>query len=68
MLTFSIPEQHDYYALKWFGDLDGDGNPDILMGVCGERRGCYDILLLNSKAKKGELIRAVSHYSWGFGC
>ncbi|MBK8965817.1 MAG: SH3 domain-containing protein [Saprospiraceae bacterium] len=55
--------------LKWWGDLDGDGKPDVLIGRCafGEG-GCTDYLFLSSNARTGELLRLAAAYYWGMGC
>ncbi len=67
-LLIFIKDPQETYTVKWFGDLDGDGNPDMLMGMCGREGGCIDMLFLSTAAKNGELLRPVTVYSWGFGC
>jgi hypothetical protein len=48
----------------WFGDLDRDNKPDVILQDCPYEAGCRASLFLSSKAKKGELLRKVSEHFW----
>lgn len=49
-------------SIVWYGDLDYDGRPDIVLDDCPEEMGCRYSLYLSSKARKGELLRKVCEY------
>ncbi|MBN8680446.1 MAG: SH3 domain-containing protein [Chitinophagales bacterium] len=53
--------------LFYCGDIDGDGKPDIILNTCSNSH-CTYILLLSSSAKPGELLRAVSTYTFYDDC
>lgn len=47
--------------IVYFGDIDNDKKPDLILNRCGNN--CIEILFLSSMAKEGELLRSVSvHY------
>ncbi|MFO0595520.1 MAG: integrin alpha [Myxococcaceae bacterium] len=50
----------DGWSLKWVGDLDGDGRPDLLLTADSHYAVETLRLFLSSKAKKGELVREVA--------
>lgn len=56
-------------TLKWWGDLDGDNKPDVLIGRCATGEGgCTDYLFLSSKAETGEMLHPVTLFYHGLGC
>ncbi len=48
----------------WFGDIDHDNKPDMILQDCPYEVGCRASLFLSSKAKKGEFLRKVSEHFW----
>lgn len=48
----------------WFGDLDHDNKPDMILQDCPYEVGCRASLFLSSKARKGEYLRKVSEHFW----
>jgi Bacterial SH3 domain len=48
----------------WFGDIDRDNKPDMILQDCPYEVGCRASLFLSSKAKKGEFLRKVSEHFW----
>ncbi len=48
----------------WFGDLDRDNKPDMILQDCPYEVGCRASLFLSSKAHKGEFLRKVSEHFW----
>ncbi|MDF1698302.1 MAG: SH3 domain-containing protein [Saprospiraceae bacterium] len=60
-LTSTI-EYNQGFTLEYCGDIDGDGNPDVIIGSCSNS-GCTSALLLSSKAKIGELLGLASSYA-----
>jgi hypothetical protein len=48
--------------LKWAGDLDGDGKPDLLVSLGAS--GHHDLLYLSSLAKAGELVGLAGTFSY----
>lgn len=68
-LTPFFDPRENSCTLKWWGDLDGDGKPDVIFGRCttGEG-GCTDYLFLSSKAKTGEIMHPAAAFYWGMGC
>jgi Bacterial SH3 domain len=48
-------------SIMWYGDLDGDRKPDLIIEDCPEL-GCRNSLFLTSKARPGELFRKVCEY------
>jgi hypothetical protein len=54
------------YYVPWHGDLDGDGETDYLV-VFGLKPG-FTVLFLSSKAKKGQLVKAVAFWKNGWCC
>ncbi|MDA3905459.1 MAG: SH3 domain-containing protein [Bacteroidales bacterium] len=63
---------YDYLIdLEFFGDLDGDANPDLILNVYnntgdGSQGGIY-YLYLSSKAGDNEFVKMVSNYKWSTG-
>lgn len=57
----------DGWSLKWAGDLDGDGKPDLLLTADSHYARETLRLFLSSKAKKGELVHEVASLT-GEGC
>lgn len=49
----------EVYSLDYFGDIDGDNRPDLIMGGHSTSSGST-ILFLSSRAKEGELLRPVT--------
>ncbi len=50
--------------LLWYGDLDCDWVPDLLIHDCPFEMGCRTSLFLSSKAKQNELVRKVGEFFW----
>ena len=48
----------------WYGDIDSDNKPDIILQDCPYEVGCRASLFLSSKAKKGALLHKVSEHFW----
>lgn len=48
----------------WFGDLDQDNKPDVIIQDCPYEVGCRASLFLSSKARNGEFLRKVSEHFW----
>lgn len=48
------------YRLEYFGDIDGDNRPDLIMSGSSIDSGGGTILFLSSRAKEGELLRPVA--------
>lgn len=48
----------------WFGDLDRDNKPDMVIQDCPYEVGCRASLFLSSKASKGEYLRKVCEHFW----
>lgn len=48
----------------WFGDIDHDNKPDMILQDCPYEVGCRASLYLSSKAHKGEFLRKVSEHFW----
>lgn len=46
--------------MLYFGDIDNDEKPDILLRQCGNS--CREILFLSSLTREGEILRPVSIY------
>ncbi|MEL6863679.1 MAG: SH3 domain-containing protein [Bacteroidota bacterium] len=54
--------------LQWVGDLDRDGELDVLLSKASEED-CWEIIcLLSSKAEPGQYFRQVSSYTECSGC
>ena len=51
-------------VVLWFGDLDHDNKPDMILQDCPYEVGCRASLFLSSKAHKGEFLRKVSEHFW----
>jgi hypothetical protein len=51
----------DHPAIRWAGDIDHDGKPDLLVDFDddSQKNGSYCVLL-SSRARKGELVRNVA--------
>jgi Bacterial SH3 domain len=58
------PDLNPSVQLLWYGDLDHDRFPDVLIHDCPMEMGCRSSLFLSSKAKKGEILRKVCEYYW----
>ena len=50
------------WSVRFIGDLDGDGKPDILLSMSGPKDGELTILFLSSLAKPGELVGKGAEY------
>ncbi|MBL7828732.1 MAG: SH3 domain-containing protein [Saprospiraceae bacterium] len=50
--------------ILWFGDLDRDDKPDMILRDCPYEVGCRASLFLSSKAKKGEFLRKACEHFW----
>lgn len=48
----------------WYGDIDHDGKPDLLLQDCPYDSGCRVSLFLSSKAQKGELLHKICEHFW----
>lgn len=59
-----LPEISPVVEIMWFGDLDRDNKPDMVIQDCPYEMGCRASLFLSSKARKGEFIRKVSEHFW----
>lgn len=55
------------YSLKYCGDIDQDGIPDLIMSGCGNTS-CIDVLYLSSFAKTNELVQPISFWYWPSDC
>lgn len=53
----------DGWRLRWAGDLDGDGKPDLLLDAANHYNTQTTRLFLSSRAKKGELVHEVATLS-----
>jgi uncharacterized protein YgiM (DUF1202 family) len=51
-------------SVSWYGDLDHDNKPDMLLHDCPVEMGCRVSLFLSSKARTGELLHKMSEYFW----
>jgi Bacterial SH3 domain len=49
-------------SLLWYGDIDYDNKPDMILDDCPEEIGCRYSLFLSSKAGPGELVRKVCEF------
>lgn len=58
------PDSNPMVRLSWYGDLDMDGKPDVVLDDCPYEMGCRDALFLSSKAKPGEYLRKVCEHFW----
>ena len=61
------PENSDIspsIEVLWFGDIDQDNKPDMILQDCPYEVGCRASLFLSSKARKGEFLRKVSEHFW----
>ena len=60
-ITQFIPNIETFYSVQivYFGDLDNDNRPDVILQTCQES-GCADYILLSSSAHEGELLRLSS--------
>lgn len=52
--------------LHWCGDLDGDGKDDYIIEYASETGA--EVLYLSSFAEKGQHLKAVAAFYWGFCC
>jgi hypothetical protein len=50
--------------LLWYGDLDCDQIPDLLIHDCPFEIGCRTSLFLSSRARQNELVRKVGEFFW----
>lgn len=48
----------------WYGDLDNDLKPDLLLQDCPYESGCRVSLYLSTRAQKSELLHKVSEHFW----
>jgi hypothetical protein len=63
-LTSENPEEAPIVEMLWFGDIDRDEKPDIIMQDCPYAGGCRASLFLSSKAKPDELLHKVCEHFW----
>lgn len=59
-----FPETNPTVELIWFGDLDRDNKPDVIIQDCPYEIGCRASLFLSSKAKSNEYLRKACEYYW----
>jgi hypothetical protein len=57
-------EMSPMVEILWFGDIDHDNKPDMILQDCPYEVGCRASLFLSTKAKKGEFLRKVSEHFW----
>ena len=55
------------FALNYYGDIDGDNKPDVILVGSGEATITY-YLFLSSLARKNEILRLVSTFSFYDKC
>jgi len=60
-----VPEIPISASLLWYGDLDMDNKPDVIINDCPYEVGCRSSLLLSSKRRKGEYLRKVTEHFFG---
>lgn len=60
----AMEEFNPTVRLSWYGDIDMDGKPDVLIDDCPFEMGCRDALFLSSKAKPGEFLHKVCEHFW----
>lgn len=58
------PEVSPNVSLLWYGDLDMDNKPDLIIQDCPYEAGCRTSLFLSSKAKPGEYLHKVAEHFW----
>ncbi|MFM8486522.1 MAG: SH3 domain-containing protein [Bacteroidota bacterium] len=63
-LTCENPEDAPIVEFLWFGDIDRDNKPDIILQDCPYAGGCRASLYLSSRAKPDELLHKVCEHFW----
>jgi hypothetical protein len=61
-----IGSTREYMTLHFYGDIDGDGIKDYIIGYDDKTHTRY--LFLSSCAEKGQLFKAVAAYWAGYCC
>ena len=65
----NIPHiRYTYVRLLFIGDLDGDGEPDIILDAPGDYEELNIMVFLSSTAKKGEYLRLEALLNAQFDC
>jgi hypothetical protein len=59
-----MPDISPNVSLLWYGDLDMDNKPDVIIQDCPYESGCRASLYLSSKAKPGEYLHKVCEHFW----
>lgn len=62
-----LTEKYTSYALKYCGDIDQDGELDLIISSC-QKGGCTMWLYLSSYKAKGEFIRPISSFTFYDQC
>jgi hypothetical protein len=60
----SAPETPVNVSVTWYGDIDRDNKPDVMIQDCPYEMGCRTSLFLSSKRRKGEYLRKVAEHFW----
>jgi hypothetical protein len=63
-VTPETPDQSPSVSLLWYGDLDMDNKPDVILQDCPFEAGCRASLFLSSKAGKGGYLKKVCEHFW----
>jgi hypothetical protein len=63
-LQTEMPDISPNVSLVWYGDLDKDNKPDVIIQDCPYEAGCRASLYLSSKAKPGEYLHKVCEHFW----
>lgn len=62
-VRMAYEEVMPYVTLRWYGDLDGDKKPDMVLEDCPYEMYCRASLFLSSVARPGERLRkAAEHF------
>lgn len=59
-----IPDANPNVSLSWYGDLDHDDKPDVIINDCPYETGYRASLFLSSAAKPGAFLKKVCEYTW----
>lgn len=63
-VTPEMPEVSPSVSLAWYGDLDGDNRPDVLIEDSPYEVSGRTSLFLSSKAKPGQFLHKVCEHFW----